>query len=51
LKGTEPQNRFKLESLEQRILLSVDSPLGAEQMGVPDEWESIFDADLNVPPL
>jgi hypothetical protein len=28
----------------------VDSPLGAVPLGAPDEWESIFEADLNLPP-
>ena len=47
---SEPQNLFQLEGLEPRILLSVDSPLGAMQVGAPDELDPLFDSDSHIPP-
>jgi len=45
LKRSSPHNRFELENLEPRILLSADAAL-ASPCDLPDECESDFSTDL-----
>ncbi len=45
LKRSNPHNRFVLENLEPRILLSADAAL-ASPCDLPDECESDFGIDL-----
>jgi hypothetical protein len=51
LKRSEPKNLFELENLEQRILLSGDSLVGAMPGAAPDELEPLFDPDSVLPPV
>ena len=51
MKRSEPPNLFELEMLEQRILLSADSLLGALPGAAPDNLDPLFDINPVLPPL
>ena len=46
MKGSKYQNRFELENLEQRILLSADAVVGVAPAVVADIWDDPLEDDL-----